>query len=324
MSFLYEERRRKSMSNSPFSNSSFTQDLYNESPESINSLKKSRNSLNSGEIRNYESPISSEIYRYCSSDGRNISRYASETNLHSPHLFFRSKMQRKANQEPPIGFWRHPSLDIIFKRVRRVGVSEETIKRLIVNVLAIIIIQWVKNYLNKKRFIETYLKEYNSLKVYFKYFNIFIHVVLLYNVIEATLRLVRPKDTFLDLSLTPVQRKLFGLDPHVFPSSSLNNTITPPRYVKSSPQTRQSPRPSPQQVTPYNGSSQSSCPNTETKNPSKLSPFYNELSSSSPTLMNINSSSTSLSNDEFRNRTQYIPSSRYLYKRYSLNNLPTY
>lgn len=137
------------MSNSPFSNSSFTHDLYNESPESISSLKRSRNSLNSAEIKNWESPISSEIYRYWPSDGRNMSRYVSETNLHSPHLFSRSKIQRKANQEPPIGFWRHPSLDIIFKRVRRVSVSEETIKRLIVNVLAIIVIQWAKNYLNK-------------------------------------------------------------------------------------------------------------------------------------------------------------------------------
>ncbi|KTW29779.1 hypothetical protein T552_00984 [Pneumocystis carinii B80] len=323
MSFLYEERRRKSMSNSPFSNSSFTQDLCNESPESTSSLRRSRNKLNIGEIRNYESSISPEIYRDWPSEGRNMSRYVSETNLHSPHLFSRSKLQKRANQEPPIGFWRHPSLDIIFKRVRKVGVNEETIKRLIANVLAIIIIQWGKNYLNKKKFIEIYLKEYNSLKVYFKYLNIFIQVVLLYNVIEATLRLVRPKDTFLDLSLTPIQRKLFGLDPHVFPSFSSNNTITPPRYVKSSPQTRQSPRPSPQQVTPYNGSSQSSCANTETKNSSKFSPFYNELSSS-PTFVNMNSSSTSLSNEEFRNRTQYIPSSRYLYKRYSLNNTPTY
>lgn len=236
MDYQNDQPRRRSLSNSPFSNSSFARDLYGESPNSLNSFKRTRKSLNSGDIRNYESQISSEIYGNWSPNAKNVSRYIPVANHHTPLSFSRSKIRKEMTQEPPLGFWRHPSLDIIFKRIRKAGVGEETIKRLIVNVLAIIIIQCIKNYINKRRFVEIYLKQYNGFRIYLKYFNIFVHIILLYNVIEAALRFVRPKDTFLDLSLTPIQRKLFGLDPHAFPPSSLNDTITPPRYVKSSPQ----------------------------------------------------------------------------------------
>ncbi|KAG5438786.1 hypothetical protein PCANB_002506 [Pneumocystis canis] len=260
---------------------------------------------------------SSMNYKNWTPEIKNNIEYMSDRNFHTPpDSFSILEIQKDIVQESPIGFWRHPSLDIIFQRIRKAGVDEETIKRLIVNILTIIIIQWVKNYI-KKKLSGIYLKQFINFKIYLKYFNIFIHIILLYNIFEATLRFIRPKDTFLDLSLTPIQRKLFGLDPHVF-NSSPNNNITPPKYTKSSPQNRQLPRLSPQQITPYNEGSQTSHANSETKNPSKPSPLRNELSS--PSFMNLNPSPTNFSNKDTWNRASFTSGTRYLYKRYSLDS----
>ncbi|KAG5518692.1 hypothetical protein PMAC_002661 [Pneumocystis sp. 'macacae'] len=279
MTFPSEEHRKQSSCGSPFPNLTFTRNLYNKSPQSLNQ-KKIKDSLNLREKKGYKSPLSSEIYGDWSSEIKKSSKCISDTNFHTPLSFPLSETQKNTIQKLPVGFWRHPSLDIIFKRIRKTGVKEETLKRLIVNILAIVIIHWVKNYINK--------------------------------------RFIRPKDTFLDLSLTPIQRKLFGLDPDVFTSSPSNNSITPPRYTKSSPRSRQSPRLSPQQITPYNEGSQTSHSNSETKNPSKPSPLRNELSS--PTFTNLNIPPTSFLNENLRDRTSFMSNPRYLNKRYSLDS----
>ncbi|KAG4305584.1 hypothetical protein PORY_001140 [Pneumocystis oryctolagi] len=300
----YSEHRRRSLHSSSFSSPSFTRDLYDKSPQF---LKKNENSLNLFGSKGYESPLSSEIYRNWSPEIKNNMMHVPNANLRMPRSFSSSNVQNDIIKKPPVGFWRHPLLDIIFKRIRKAGVMEETIKRLIINVMAIIIIHWSLIYFSKIS------------RDIFKTIYIFVHIILLYNVFEATLRFIRPKDTFLDLSLTPIQRKLFGLDPDgLFISSLPNNSITPPRYTKSSPQSRQSPRLSPQQITPYDEGSQISRSNSETKNSLKPSPLRNELPTPTPT--NLSTLPGSASNKDFKDRTQFIPSARYLYKRYSLDS----
>lgn len=61
-----------------------------------------------------------------------------------------------------------------------------------------------------------------------------ISLVLIYNISIALLPLVRPKDDLLDISLTPTQRALLGLDPNNTPPPTPGTQyVTPPRYARS-------------------------------------------------------------------------------------------
>lgn len=144
-----EKYRKESSYDSLFLNSTFTQNLYDKSPQSLNQ-KRIKDSLNLIDTKTYKSPLSSEIYRNWSPEVKNTVESTSNTDLHTPLSFPLLEAQKNTTQKLPIGFWRHPSLDIIFKRIRKAGVKEETLKRLIVNILAIIVIHWVKNYINKR------------------------------------------------------------------------------------------------------------------------------------------------------------------------------
>lgn len=55
--------------------------------------------------------------------------------------------------------------------------------------------------------------------------------LLLFNILLALYPLFRPKDNLSDISLTPTQRALLGLDPSVAPPNTPGSTyVTPPRY----------------------------------------------------------------------------------------------
>ena len=59
-------------------------------------------------------------------------------------------------------------------------------------------------------------------------------LVLLYNILTATLPLVRAPDNLDDIPLTPTQRALLGLNPNATPPLTPGTKyITPPRYPRS-------------------------------------------------------------------------------------------
>jgi len=88
-----------------------------------------------------------------------------------------------------------------------------------------------------------------------------IRILFLGNIIESIYRLMRNEPDFSDLALTPVQRKLLGLNPNVASMVPTNGYVTPPRYHKSSaPSSRaSSPGPNPA-ISTYNSNFHSPSP----------------------------------------------------------------
>ncbi|RUS28405.1 hypothetical protein BC938DRAFT_481926 [Jimgerdemannia flammicorona] len=72
---------------------------------------------------------------------------------------------------------------------------------------------------------------------YFRYLEIFLCVLFIYNICEGMWNLLKPSENFANLPLTPTQRKMVGLDPRVKPT--VNNPVIPvPHYSRSSPKSR--------------------------------------------------------------------------------------
>lgn len=79
-----------------------------------------------------------------------------------------------------------------------------------------------------------------ALATYTTYAIYLARAVLLWNVLEAGYKLLRPADEFTDIPLTPEQRKLLGLNPDTPLSAAASGgaIVTPPRYTKSTPSSR--------------------------------------------------------------------------------------
>jgi nucleoporin POM34 len=71
-----------------------------------------------------------------------------------------------------------------------------------------------------------------------EYPTLLLRLACFFNILMALYPLVRRKDDFSDIPLTPSQRALLGLDPNTTPPLTPGGTyITPPRYALSSPRT---------------------------------------------------------------------------------------
>ena len=59
-------------------------------------------------------------------------------------------------------------------------------------------------------------------------------LILLFNILTASLPLIQGRDDIADIPLTPSQRALLGLEPSSTPATPGSQYITPPRYTRSS------------------------------------------------------------------------------------------
>ena len=92
---------------------------------------------------------------------------------------------------------------------------------------------------------------FQSLSHYFEPFSTPVLLILcllaLYNLVVAFLPLIKTKDELTDITLTPTQRALLGLDPNATPPPTPGTRyITPPRYPRS---------PTPRTISPANRNS---------------------------------------------------------------------
>ncbi|ANB15516.1 hypothetical protein AWJ20_3144 [Sugiyamaella lignohabitans] len=142
----------------------------------------------------------------------------------------------------PTGTWEHPSM----KEIRKRTVNKELVlSRVLKNVAALVILSGAESV--TKRVLNNFswsseLIESQSLGdaiKYVKYFIWLVYVLLIYNIVTGVSQFIKPQEKFDDLPITSSQRKLLGL-----PASpnSATSSPSPPRYLKSSPQARVSPR----------------------------------------------------------------------------------
>ncbi|RPB03594.1 hypothetical protein L873DRAFT_1787000 [Choiromyces venosus 120613-1] len=137
------------------------------------------------------------------------------------------------------GSWRHPALDDIAKRNsnKRPDIS---FKRLTVNTLALTASFAMFTVFRKSDILLSLTPSSPSFHQYFTYVLWAARCVLAFNIAESLTRLLTPADEFTDITLTPEQRKLLGLNPNtpLSASASMGNIVTPPRYTKSTPSSR--------------------------------------------------------------------------------------
>ncbi|KAG0133722.1 nuclear pore complex component-domain-containing protein [Tuber indicum] len=137
------------------------------------------------------------------------------------------------------GSWRHPALDDIAKRNANKR-PDMSFKRLTMNAFALIASFAMFTFLRKSEFLLGLTPSSPTFHQYFSYVLWSARCVLAFNVGESIIRLLAPADEFTDISLTPEQRKLLGLNPNtpLSASASIGNIVTPPRYTKSTPSSR--------------------------------------------------------------------------------------
>ncbi|KAK9471602.1 nuclear pore complex component-domain-containing protein [Dipodascopsis tothii] len=144
----------------------------------------------------------------------------------------------------PTGSWKHPSLDAVQRRGAAREFTQATSRRMVLNAVS-----WIAFHVGSRALASlAWMQELYAANEIFSrnlhYAGVALQMLFLWNIIDGLIKLARPQDRFEDLPLTPSQRKLLGLNPDVVPSKPVT-PMTPPKYVKTSPQARSSPRASP-------------------------------------------------------------------------------
>lgn len=138
----------------------------------------------------------------------------------------------------PTGSWEHPSLAAI--RSRTIN-KEQVLRTVFTNIVGLVIFNIILNSASAASIIpESITAELAKFSQITFYLVTALQGLFAFNITWNAYKLVKPQDTFEDLPLTPSQRKLMGLPDS--PNAKVPaNPASPPRYVKSSAQTRYSP-----------------------------------------------------------------------------------
>ncbi|CAN6645293.1 hypothetical protein TRVA0_021S00430 [Trichomonascus vanleenenianus] len=143
----------------------------------------------------------------------------------------------------PTGHWEHPAMKDVMKRT----VNKELVLRKSLINAGLLVASYFGDRIVRKWtqsspiYIAT---EFPEVATAWWYLWTALQVLFAYNILIGVYQLLRPQESFDDLAFTPSQRKLLGL-PESPKTVSPADTASPPRYLKSSPHTRISPRPSP-------------------------------------------------------------------------------
>ncbi|KAK9477784.1 nuclear pore complex component-domain-containing protein [Lipomyces japonicus] len=147
-------------------------------------------------------------------------------------------------RELPKGEWRHPAFDQVQERTSQTEFTQNTGHKMFLNALAWIAYAVVIGWLRKWNWMADLTAQNEIFRKNMTYIGIALQLLFLWNIVDGLVRLLRPREKFADIPLTPSQRKLMGLDDKV-KTSSPAKPLTPPKYVKGYSQARESPRASP-------------------------------------------------------------------------------
>ncbi|KAK4189655.1 nuclear pore complex component-domain-containing protein [Podospora australis] len=164
------------------------------------------------------------------------------------------------------GNWKHPRLAEITARRNRTTFSQKNVLQIAYNIGAMVVVKVVRNYVVPRGFTRLLPP---PLSTHSTWITVALYLIPLLNIVLALLPLVRKKDDFSDIPLTPAQRKLLGLPPSSAPPTPNSTYSTPPRYSRTS-----SLAGSPASIRSYNSSPLSfASPSPATYgSPSKVSP----------------------------------------------------
>ncbi|KAK9460353.1 nuclear pore complex component-domain-containing protein [Lipomyces oligophaga] len=144
----------------------------------------------------------------------------------------------------PTGQWRHPAFDQVNSRLSKKEFTQSTSRKMVLNAVAWAFLSIISRLVSKWSWMLDLASENLKFTKHMKLVAIALQLLFLYNIADGMIRLIRPKDNLQDVPLTPNQRKLMGLDDSV-KTLSPSSPITPPRYTKSLPASRETSRPSP-------------------------------------------------------------------------------
>ncbi|KAK9451531.1 nuclear pore complex component-domain-containing protein [Limtongia smithiae] len=147
-------------------------------------------------------------------------------------------------KEMPTGKWRHPAFDDINSRVDATEFTQTTSRKMALNLLAWITYLVFVAAMRSWPWMQELMAENEKFSRRMTYIGIALQLLFVWNIADGLIRLIKPRDKLADVPLTPSQRKLMGLDEYV-KTSSPSQPLTPPKYVKSYPSSRESPRSSP-------------------------------------------------------------------------------
>lgn len=273
-----------------FENSPFAKSLYiSGTPKKGGEKQVTGSPSNSSQ---FVTPKRTTPSKGSSSTPQSASKFSTPPNAYKP----------STPSEVPTGSWEHPSL----KDIRRRTVNKELVLRKVLVNIAVLISIYLLSRLGKSGPLNLYVDWIKSqgpvLSAVMTYGHIGLQLLCFFNVVMGVSQLFQPPEKFDDLPITPSQRKLLGLPDS---PNSAKSSPSPPRYLKSSPQARVSPRPSPLSKSSSSPLSKSSAifntpsksgNNSNNNTPSKQT--TNALANDSP-----NSSSG----------TPFTPTGRYLY-----------
>lgn len=130
----------------------------------------------------------------------------------------------------PTGNWEHPCLEIIRNRTFD---KKEAVKKVLFNIVAYFALHKIIELFSRQYIgAESYLGSLESYALIADHIVFVIRLVLIYNIVWNSYKLLKPADTFEDLPLTASQRKLLGL-PESSKAVDSCKAITPPKYLKS-------------------------------------------------------------------------------------------
>ncbi|OTA67824.1 NPCC-domain-containing protein [Hypoxylon sp. EC38] len=143
--------------------------------------------------------------------------------------------QKSAPATPPVtespGTWRHPRLPEIIRRQDATNFTEKNIKRIAINVAILITCIFLHSFLS--RYLPPRKWWGYTLWNYARYTYWTALAIPLFNIGTNLLPLMRKKDDFSDIPLTPGQRRLLGLPPTNVPPTPGSVYSTPPRYART-------------------------------------------------------------------------------------------
>lgn len=215
-----------------FENSPFAKSLYISGTPKKGGEKQAGGSGSPSGSSQFVTPKRTTPSKGSPSTPQSASKFSTPPNAYKP----------STPSEVPTGSWEHPSL----KDIRRRTVNKELVLRHVLINIAILVFIYLLSRLGKRGPLHFYIGWIESqgsiLSAVVKYGHIGLQLLCFYNVVVGLSQLFQPPEKFDDLPITPSQRKLLGLPDS---PNSAKSSPSPPRYLKSSPQARLSPRPSP-------------------------------------------------------------------------------
>ncbi|KAJ1911468.1 hypothetical protein IWQ60_010119 [Tieghemiomyces parasiticus] len=142
-----------------------------------------------------------------------------------------SKSSASPDQEQ-LGRWEHPELQRLRQLREARGITGATLKRLQINLGVLIVVYLITStsvYLAVRRFLFRLGTFPTNTILLIEWA---VYGILLFNVAEAAWKFIKPGARYDELSLTPQQRRLVGLDPDVKTSAVSPTSVSPPKYQR--------------------------------------------------------------------------------------------